>query len=66
MGVKMGQKWGFRGFLKNKQADLIPFPREGRYHLCVYVLFLYLVLTLGMLFTALQLLHLQSCLTQTT
>ena len=37
MGVKMGQKWGFRGFLKNQQADLVPYPREGRsyYSTCV-------------------------------
>ena len=33
----MGQKWGFRGFLKNQQADLVPTPREGRYRYFTYV-----------------------------
>ena len=37
MGVKTGQKWGFRGFLKNQLADLVPSPREGRYYHSTYV-----------------------------
>ena len=36
-GVKIGQKWGFRGFLKNQQADLVPSPRERRYCNSTYV-----------------------------
>ena len=33
----MGQKWGFRGFLINKPADLVPSPREDRYYNSTYV-----------------------------
>ena len=32
MGVKMGQKWGFRDFLKNGSNDFVFFPTERRYH----------------------------------
>jgi len=37
MGVKMGQKWVFRSFLKNLLADLVPSPREGRYYYSTYM-----------------------------
>ena len=37
MGVKMGQKWVFRNFLKNWQTDLVPSPSEGRYHHSTYL-----------------------------
>ena len=37
MGVKMGQKWGFRGFLKNWLTDLVPSPSEGKYHHSTYL-----------------------------
>ena len=36
MGVKMGQKWVFRNFLKNWLTDLVPSPREGRYYHSTY------------------------------
>ena len=36
-GVKMGQKWVFRSFLKNWQTDLVPSLREGRHYHSTYL-----------------------------
>ena len=37
MGVKMGQKWVFRNFLKTWQTDLVPSPSEGWYQHSTYL-----------------------------
>ena len=36
MGVKMGQKWVFRSFLKSCCDDLVPSPKKGRYDHSTY------------------------------